>query len=377
MHACRSILPMTVALVLAATPISAQPESRTAGPSIEDVGSGSSRSGRDIYRAACAGCHGTAGHGGPALASHYPIVPADLTDCTFATREPDADWFAVSHDGGPARGFSRLMPAFGEALTRAEIEAALAHVRTFCTDDDWPRGELNLPRALVTTKAYPEDEAVLTVVASEAAVSNKFVYERRIGPRNQVELIVPLAFSERTPGDWTGGVGDLAFAFKRALAHSLARGTIVSAAAELVLPTGSTERAIGGGTAVFEPFVAFGQILPADSFLQVQIGGGVPFDRDHDDELFWRVVGGRSFTQGEFGRTWSPMIEALAARELGDGSRVHWDVVPQMQVTLNTRQHIMLNAGVRVPVTERAGRPTQFMVYVLWDWFDGGLLEGW
>jgi hypothetical protein len=35
-------------------------------------------------------------------------------------------------------------------------------VRTFCASDAWPRGELNLPRALVTEKAFPEDEAVLT-----------------------------------------------------------------------------------------------------------------------------------------------------------------------------------------------------------------------
>jgi hypothetical protein len=37
----------------------------------------------------------------------------------------------------------------------------------------------------------------------------------------------------------------------------------------------------------------------------------------------------------------------------------------------------MLNAGVRLPVNERAGRSTTVMVYVLWDWFDGGLFDGW
>jgi hypothetical protein len=229
----------------------------------------------------------------------------------------------------------------------------------------------------VTTKAYPEDEAVLTVAAGGGSVTNKFVYERRFGPRNQVEVIVPLSFSERAPGDWTGGVGDLAFAFKRALAHNLRRGSIVSAALEVVTPTGSTERGIGGGTTVFEPFVAYGQMLPADSFLQFQAGGGLPANRDHPDEAFWRAVIGRSFTQGEFGRTWSPMVEVLGARELTSGATSHWDLVPQMQVTLSTRQHIMVNAGVRIPVNAREGRSTQGMVYMLWDWFDGGFLAGW
>ena len=44
---------------------------------------------------------------------------------------------------------------------------------------------------------------------------------------------------------------------------------------------------------------------------------------------------------------------------------------------LNTRQHVMAAAGFRVPVTERAERETQFVFYLLWDWFDGGVLEGW
>jgi hypothetical protein len=48
-----------------------------------------------------------------------------------------------------------------------------------------------------------------------------------------------------------------------------------------------------------------------------------------------------------------------------------------MQVTLNRRQHILINAGVRVPVNGRSGRSTQLMTYFLWDWFDGDLLDGW
>jgi mono/diheme cytochrome c family protein len=332
---------------------------------------------REIYESACAACHGSDGRGGPAAAADYPLVPPDFTDCRFASREASADWFAVGHEGGPVRGFDRMMPAFGEALTNDDLARAVAHVRTFCADSTWPRGELNLPRALVTGKAYPEDEAVLTIVAQDGAVTNTFVYERRFGARNQVELIVPLAFSERSPGDWTGGIGDIGLEFKRALAHSLRRGSIVSAGAELVTPTGSTERGIGGGTAVFEPFLAVGQILPTDSFLQFQAGGELPFDRDRSDEAFWRVAVGRTFTSGEFGRAWTPMLEILGARELQSGEPAHWDILPQMQITLNTRQHIMVNAGVRIPLNDRQDRPTRAMVYLLWDWFDGGFLEGW
>jgi hypothetical protein len=151
----------------------------------------------------------------------------------------------------------------------------------------------------------------------------------------------------------------------------------VSAGAELVTPTGSTERGIGSGTAVFEPYVAMGQILRADAFLQFQAGGELPFDRDRPDEVFWRAAIGRTLTSGEFGRAWTPMVELLGARELSSGQSSQWDVVPQMQVTLNTRQHVMLNAGLRIPLNDRQDRSTRAMVYLLWDWFDGGFREGW
>ena len=71
------------------------------------------------------------------------------------------------------------------------------------------------------------------------------------------------------------------------------------------------------------------------------------------------------------------MIEWLAARDLEDAATTDWDVVPQMQITLNRRQHIMINVGVRIPLSERTGRSTQVITYFLWDWFDGGLLDGW
>ena len=51
--------------------------------------------------------------------------------------------------------------------------------------------------------------------------------------------------------------------------------------------------------------------------------------------------------------------------------------MPQVQVTLNKRQHIRANFGVSIPVRNTAGRAAQFAFYLLWDFFDGGLREGW
>jgi mono/diheme cytochrome c family protein len=336
------------------------------------------RTGARLYAAACAACHGTDGRGTPQSLTLLEVEVPDLTDCSFATPEPDADWLAVSHLGGPERVFDRRMPAFGEALTSEELQGVVDHVRTFCASRAWPRGELNLPRALVTEKAFPENEAVLTVSAASGRVGNEFVYEKRFGPRAQIEVVVPIDFAGQTGGGWSRGLGDAAFAVKHALYHSHGRGSILSVAGEVVLATGRVEQGLGRGVTVFEPFLSFGQILPADSFLQAQAGLELPANRQlAENEAFWRVAIGKTLTEGRWGRAWSPMVELLAARELVSGEGTRWDLVPQMQVTLSRRQHVMMNAGVRLPLNRREGRDTRLMVYLLWDWFDGGLFEGW
>jgi hypothetical protein len=71
------------------------------------------------------------------------------------------------------------------------------------------------------------------------------------------------------------------------------------------------------------------------------------------------------------------MIEVQGSWEDEPGADISWDVVPQFQVTLNTRQHVSAATGVRVPVTDRSVRDVEFVFYLLWDWFDGGVREGW
>lgn len=339
----------------------------------------SERTGKQLYEAACAACHAADGKGAPASAVGFETPLPDFTDCEFASREPDEDWLAVIHDGGRARAFDRMMPSFRDALTQPEMKRILNHVRGFCGDDNWPRGELNLPRPLVTEKAYPEDEAVLTVTAAaEGAgfLTQELLYEKRIGARNQVEIAVPFGVLERTPGSWRGGVGDIALAFKRDMFHSFSKGSILSAGGELILPTGNEDNGLGSGATIFEPFVAYGQLLPSSSFLQFQAGFEVA-GRGRTDEVFFRTAMGKSFMQGGYGRSWSPMVELLGARELASSGRTQWDLAPQLQVSLSTRQHVLLNAGIRIPVNDRQFRSTQIMLYVLWDWFDGGLFSGW
>lgn len=344
------------------------------------------KSGEQLYEEACSNCHGLDGRGVSAQQLGFDTPVPDFTVCNFATREPNADWIAVAHEGGPARGFSRLMPAFGGVLNEKELARVMEHVRSFCPDASWPRGELNLPRAMITEKAYPEDEAVYTVgipLEGESAFSNEIVYEQRFGARHQFELVIPFGWRELMSahpdiGDCVGGVGDVAVGAKSAVYHSIDKGSIFSVAGEVILPSGEADKGLGKGTTVFEPFASFGQILPSDFFLHAQAGLELPADTDKaEQEGFWRFALGRTFAEGKWGRAWSPMLEVLAARELEEGADVSWDVLPQLQFTVNTRQHIMMNVGVRLPVTDSANRDTELLVYILWDWFDGGLLEGW
>ena len=335
-----------------------------------------------VYRSACQGCHGPDGRGMPQSTTALPLPVPDFSDCNFATREPDGDWLAIIHQGGPTRGFDPLMPAFGEALTEEEQELALAHVRTFCGDRKaWPGGNLNLPRTLFTEKAFVEDEVVVTAsIAAEGDpnIASKIVYEKRFFSKGQFELVVPLGFKQPEGQDWTTGLGDVVLGWKQVLFHSLTSGSILAASGEIILPIGDEGGGFGQGVTAFEPFVSFGQVLRGDSFIQAQVGGVLPSDTEKAARrAFWRVAAGKSFAENRWGRTWTPMIELLGFEQYEDGQEAHYDLVPQFQVTLNTRQHIMANIGVRIPLDKPGTRSTQIAFYLLWDWFDGGLRDGW
>jgi hypothetical protein len=115
---------------------------------------------RELYLNTCASCHGPDGTGLSSAEVGFDLELPGFTDCSFASREPHGDWAGVAHEGGPLRGFDRMMPAFGDALSMEEIERVVAYVKGLCEDTSWPPGEFNIPLAPVTEKAYPEDETV-------------------------------------------------------------------------------------------------------------------------------------------------------------------------------------------------------------------------
>jgi hypothetical protein len=159
----------------------------------------------------------------------------------------------------------------------------------------------------------------------------------------------------------------------------LQSGSIFALQGGVLLPTGSRARGFGTGTTTFETFAAFDQLFRTDTFVQTQFGADLPRHTDiAPQSIFFNTAIGQSIAVDHgFGRVWSPMMEFVAARDLVDNAKTNWDVVPQMQVTISKRQHIKADLGVRVPVSNTSGRNVQIVFYLLWDWQDGRLNEGW
>src|ERR1700724_1962776 len=122
------------------------------------------KNGERIYKSGCITCHGTGGRGAPETLTEFTRADTfpDFSRCDQTTPEPNSAWKDVILHGGPSRAFSQIMPAFDELLSSDEIDDVIAYMRSLCRNDHWPRGELNLPRALITEKAFPEDEMVIS-----------------------------------------------------------------------------------------------------------------------------------------------------------------------------------------------------------------------
>jgi mono/diheme cytochrome c family protein len=339
--------------------------------------------GKQIFEAGCVSCHGPDGKGQSQNLAGFerPDTFPDFTDCPTSTPEPDVQWRAIITNGGSARAFSQIMPSFKDLLTPDQIVKVVDHLRSLCTEESWPRGNLNLPRAMVTEKAFPENETVITAAINARGtpgIASAAIYERRIGASAMFEVIVPFDFTN-DGSTWGSAFGDLALGYKQKLFHNLKRGSIFSVGGEVAAPTGNTTLGTGGESTIFEGFAAFGQLLPGNSFLQVHTGFELPA---HPDDVprayYFRTAIGKTFsTEGGLGSRWSPIVEFLADRDLVSSATTNWDIVPELQIPLSKRMHILGNIGFRIPANNTAGRQKQVMFYVLWDWVDGGLLQGW
>src|SRR5260370_22262507 len=219
------------------------------------------KAGEAIYKTGCIACHGSEGKGAskPMTVFKRPDTFPDFTDCAGTTPEPNGNWKAAIVHGGPSRGLSQIMPAFGDLLTDKQIDDVMAYMRGFCKNvyHD-PLGELNLPRALVTEKAFPENEIVVSTAASASGAptwTTDLIDERTIiDARTQLETDVPVNYADQVH-NWTAGFGDITLAVKREMFSNLRTGSILSLQGGILLPTGGSKREFGAGTTQVEPLL--------------------------------------------------------------------------------------------------------------------------
>lgn len=344
----------------------------------------SAAKGEVVYKQGCIACHGADGRGAPDASTKFirPDTWPDFTNCSQTTPEANVSYKAVILHGGHSFGFSSIMPAFGDLLSEEQIDDVIAYLRTLCKNvHHYPAGELNLPRALVTEKAFPEDELVISTTANTTGApswTTDIIHEQTFAGRNQIEVDVPVNYADQNH-QWTSGFGDITLGLKRELFSSLRTGSIFSVQGGILLPTGDSDRGFGAGTTTFEPFAAYDQLIRGTSFLQLQVGADITVDSSKSPRsLFFRSAIGHSMAPDHgLGRLFSPMVEILGKHDYSSSASTEMDVLPEMQVTVNRRQHIRADIGFQKPFTSTEGRHSQLVFYILWDWAEGKFWEGW
>ena len=77
--------------------------------------------GEGLYEIGCAKCHGKTGTGVPLDQVGFDVPLPDLSDCSFAMREPDFDWIAVSQRQHVLANVGVLVPMDDESPRQTQV----------------------------------------------------------------------------------------------------------------------------------------------------------------------------------------------------------------------------------------------------------------
>jgi hypothetical protein len=315
----------------------------------------------EMWNAWCARCHGRDGKGNVAEPT-VTVVPRDFTECKSATGEGDPDWELAITKGGPAVGLSDQMPAFGDALSREQIQGFVAHLRKFCTERGWPDGNLNLPRLLFTEKAFPEDELVIAPVASHRQGRTTdwridTVLEKRLGKRFQLELLGPIASVFGPPRET--GYGDTEIGLKTVL-NPNTRNHLATFGIDVVVPTGSDARGLSEG-AGFEPYLATASAF-GTTYLQTQFKLEMPKAAPWENKLaVYRIGINHDLNTSPTG--WAVGIELT-------GENKDVALTPQVRKGLTKTGAIAGAIGVSLPLNNRDEQGVQWLGFLLWEFLE-------
>ena len=284
------------------------------------------------------------GRGQPLAVRGFRLELPDFTDCSLTTPEADLDWQSVIHQGGPARAFDRMMPAFGDELS----------------DGRDRQGDRSRPRLLRRARMAARRSQHAAAARHRKGVSRKRsradddssgvatrqACQQRVSLRAACRPARPIRnFARRT---------SMRSAARTNTCCSTATGADRFWPAEARSSSHEQRRGVRGVRRV-QP----GR-CPCRRWISPRPRRHRGADREERRERSVLARGGRQELHARrWGRAWSPMVELLAARELGSAASVEWDALPQMQISLSTRQHVLLNVGVRMPLTQRADAPRE------------------
>jgi mono/diheme cytochrome c family protein len=318
----------------------------------------------EMWNAWCARCHARDGTGRVDQPT-VTVEPMDFTDCKTTTAEGDPDWELAISKGGPGVGLSSQMPAFGDALSPDQVREFVRFVKSFCREPGWPDGNLNLPRAIYTEKAFPEDEFVLAPVASHVSgepTAWRFgaIYERRFGKRGQLEVVLPLA-SVYGSDSRASGLGDLELGWKQVLNPS-ASNHLIAAGMDFHFPTGDEARGLGEGTVVFEPYLASATTVGTQTYLQAQLKLEFPKTRPwRDHATIYNVYLGHDVAL-------VPTTFTFGVELNGENEEVA--ITPQVRKGLSRTGALAAAFGVTLPVTERKEQGVKWVGFLLWEYLE-------
>ncbi len=325
--------------------------------------------GQAVFASSCATCHGSAGSPDPdsPVVRGLGVVPADLADPLFNSREPAGDWEMVVKYGGDAMGLAAQMPPHQGALGDEQVANVVAYVKSMVDTSAYPPGEMNLFLPTRTKKAFPEDEVVykgrMTDVEGENTYKNVFEFEKRVGKAGQA--ILELVHENNAVRN---ELTEIEVGYKQALSWSDRH--ILSGAAVLAKPLDTAD-----GDGELQTYLAYGNTLSERWILQGSLRLKFPFEGLSDGAA--ELAGIVHYVHSPWARRVFPALEVVAEQPFRSrNGDLEWTALPQVRIGLTKGGHVALNLGVELPLSDQSW-DERYYVTLLWDFADGGFFKGW
>ena len=326
-------------------------------------------SGKSVYASNCAVCHGANGSPDPVspVVKGLGVIPADLSDPLFNSREPSADWEMVVKYGGHAMGLAAQMPAHKDALDDGQIADVMAYIKSIVDTSAYPPGEMNLFLPIRTKKAFPEDEIVfhgkVTNREGENVHKNVLEIEKRVGRAGQV--ILELVHKK---DEMVNELAEVELGYKQALSWS--KTHILSGAVVYAIPVNSTD-----GDGELQTYLAFGKAISASWIFQSSLRLKFPIEDGGDGAV--ELAGIVHYVHSPWPRRVFPALEVVAEQPFDSSNGdLEWTAMPQVRIGLTRGGHVALNLGVELPLSDQSW-DEQYYITLLWDFADGSFFKGW